>query len=53
MLYATLSCSNSENLRADKFREILLESGIETLSAVREKLFIISGGVLKEPLENK
>lgn len=51
MIFATLSCSNSENLRADKFREILLESGIETLSAVREKLFIISDGVLKEPLE--
>ena len=53
MLYATLSCSNSENLRADKFREILLESGIETLSAVREKLFIISDGMLKEPLETE
>ena len=53
MLYATLSCSNSENLRADKFREILLEAGIETLSAVREKLFIISDGMLKEPLETE
>lgn len=53
MLYATLSCSNSENLRADKFREILLEAGIETFSAVREKLFIISDGVLKEPLETE
>lgn len=53
MLYATLSCSNSENLRADKFREILLETGIETFSAVREKLFIISDGTLKEPLETE
>lgn len=53
MLYATLSCSNSENLRADKFREILLEAGIETFSAVREKLFIISDGTLKEPLETE
>ncbi len=53
MLYATLSCSNSENLRADKFREILLESCIETLSAVREKLFIISDGMLREPLETE
>lgn len=53
MLYATLSCSNSENLRADKFREILLEAGIETLSAVREKLFIILDGMLKEPLETE
>lgn len=53
MLYATLSCSNSENLRADKFREILFEAGIETFSAVREKLFIISDGTLKEPLETE
>lgn len=51
LIFATLSCSNSENLRADKFREILLNENIETLSATREKLFIISDGVLKEPLE--
>lgn len=50
---ATLSCSNSENLRADKLQEILSAEGVETTLAVREKLFILHDGMLSEPKTEK
>lgn len=50
-IYATLSCGNNENLRGDKFREILESFGVETAGVLREKLFVLDGNELKEPLE--
>ncbi len=47
---ATLSCSNSENLRADKLQEILENEGIKIAKAVRTALFIINGNTLSEPM---
>ncbi len=49
VISATLSCSNSENLRADKLQEILFCAGVETGLAVRERLFILDGNMLCEP----
>lgn len=50
-VYATLSCGNNENLRGDKLREILTSFGVETADVLREKLFVLDGNELKEPLE--
>ena len=47
---ATLSCSNSENLRADKLQELLNESGIEIRKTERNSIFIINEGRLEEPI---
>ena len=49
---ATLSCSNSENLRADTLAGLLREYlGIHIGQIWREKLFIMEGTSLKEPAE--
>lgn len=49
---ATLSCSNSENLRADKLAELLQEySGIHIGQIWREKIFVMAGNRLEEPAE--
>lgn len=48
---ATLSCSNSENLRADKLAEILEDKGIKIEKTVRNSIFIINGGNIEEPME--
>ena len=50
-ILATLSCSNSENLRADKLQEILEGKGIKIEKAVRKSIFIINNGNIEEPLE--
>ncbi len=50
---ATLSCSNSENMRADKLAEMLENTGIKIKSAVRETLYIINESRLEEPLGAK
>ncbi len=48
---ATLSCSNSENLRADKLAEILEGNGIKIEKTVRNSIFIINNGNIEEPME--
>lgn len=48
---ATLSCSNSENLRADKLAEILESKGIKIENTVRNSIFIINNGNIEEPME--
>lgn len=48
---ATLSCSNSENLRADKLAEIFEDKGIKIEKTVRNSIFIINGGNIEEPME--
>ena len=49
---ATLSCSNSENLRADTLAGLLREYlGIHIGQIWREKLFIMEGTSLQEPAE--
>ena len=50
-ILATLSCSNSENLRADKLQEILEGKGIKIEKTVRKSIFIINNGNIEEPLE--
>ncbi len=51
-IQATLSCSNSENLRADKLAELLQEeAGIPIGQIWREKIWIAVEGHLEEPLE--
>lgn len=53
VIKATLSCSNSENLRADKLAEILKAEGIEITTICREDIFIIKDGILCRPIEEK
>lgn len=47
---ATLSASNSENLRADKLREILENQGIKIKKTVRNSIFILNGNKIEEPI---
>ncbi len=53
MIKATLSCSNSENLRADKLQEILEANGIGIIKAERTALFILDGNTICEPVGAK
>lgn len=48
---ATLSCSNTENLRGDKLKEILEANGIGIASVTRNSIFIIHNNAIIEPLE--
>ncbi|MBR2861068.1 MAG: TIGR03936 family radical SAM-associated protein [Clostridia bacterium] len=50
VIKATLSCSNSENLRADKMAEILSCNGISVASIKRTSILICIDGFIKEPL---
>lgn len=47
---ATLSCSNSENLRADKLQEILESEGIKIENACRNTIFILNNNNIEEPM---
>ncbi len=47
---ATLSCSNSENLRADKLQEILENEGIKIAVACRNSIFILNNNNIEEPM---
>ena len=49
-IMATLSCSNSENLRADTLKNILEEAGIKIEKAQRTKIFVLIDGSIREPL---
>ncbi len=51
VIKATLTCSNSENLRGDKMAEILCAEGIKIIKTERTALFIMHNGFIKEPLE--
>lgn len=50
VIKATLSCSNSENLRADKLQEILENENIKISSVCRNSLFILNGNNIEEPM---
>lgn len=50
---ATLSCSNSENLRADKLKEILENEGIKIKSVFRNSIFILNENKIEEPIPTK
>lgn len=50
VIKATLSCSNSENLRADKLQEILENENIKIASVCRNSLFILNGNNIEEPM---
>lgn len=50
VIKATLSTSNSENLRADKLQEILEKDGIKIKKAVRNSIFILNGNKIEEPI---
>lgn len=50
VIKATLSCSNSENLRADKLQEILEGENIKISSVRRNSLFILNGNNIEEPM---
>lgn len=50
---ATLSCSNSENLRADKLKEILESEGIKIKSVIRNSIFIQNENKIEEPIPTK
>lgn len=50
---ATLSCSNSENLRADKLKEILESEGIKIKSVFRNSIFILNENKIEEPIPTK
>lgn len=50
VIKATLSASNSENLRADKLREILENQGIKIKKTVRNSIFILNGNKIEEPI---
>ena len=50
---ATLSCSNSENLRADKLKEILENEGIKIKSVFRNSIFIQNENKIEEPIPTK
>ena len=50
VIKATLSCSNSENLRADKLQEILESEGIKISSVCRNMLFILNDNNIEEPM---
>lgn len=47
---ATLSCSNSENLRADKLQEILTQNGIKIKKVLRNSIFVLNDNKIEEPL---
>lgn len=50
LIKATLSCSNTENLRADKLQEILESEGIKIANVSRNSLFILNGNKIEEPI---
>lgn len=50
VIKATLSCSNSENLRADKLQEILESENIKISNVCRNSLFILNGNNIEEPM---
>lgn len=50
---ATLSCSNSENLRADKLKEILENENIKIRSVTRNSIFIENENKIEEPIQIK
>lgn len=50
VIKATLSCSNSENLRGDKMAEILKENNVDVDSVKRSSILICIDGFIKEPL---
>lgn len=50
VIRATLSCSNSENLRADKLQEILENEGIKISDVRRNSLFILNNNNIEEPM---
>ena len=50
VIKATLSCSNSENLRADKLQEILEQNGIKIKKVLRNSIFIENKNKIEEPL---
>lgn len=50
VIKATLSSSNTENLRADKLQEILENEGIKISSVCRDALFILNGNKIEEPI---
>lgn len=50
VIKATLSCSNTENLRADKLQEILEGEGIKISLVRRNSLFILNGNKIEEPI---
>ncbi len=50
---ATLSCSNSENLRADKLKEILENKGIKIKTVTRNSIFIENENKIEEPIQIK
>lgn len=47
---ATLSCSNSENLRADKLQEILENEGVKIEKVCRNTIFILNNNSIEEPM---
>lgn len=49
-IFATLSTSNSENLRADKLQEILENNGIKIKKVMRNSIFILNGNKIEEPM---
>ncbi len=49
-IFATLSTSNSENLRADKLEEILENNGIKIKKVMRNSIFILNGNKIEEPM---
>jgi len=53
IIAATLACSNSENLRADKLVDIMLQHGIKAIHPCRTSIYIINEGKLTEPLTVK
>ncbi len=50
VIKATLSSSNTENLRADKLQEILESEGIKISTVCRNALFILNGNKIEEPI---
>ncbi len=50
VIKATLSCSNSENLRADKLQEIIEGENVKIASVCRDSLFILNDNNIENPV---